>query len=162
MRRVIAAAAIFAAIGGVAEAAPAKIEVKIGPALQKEATRNYGEAEVARLAQALRIEVARQLDLTGVLEGAVIELTLVDARPNRPTMKQLRDTPGLSFKTHGVGGARIEGRTIAVDGAITPIAYQWYETDVRDTAFRSTWGDANTAIYRLAGRLSRGEPLSPR
>ncbi|HEX5380344.1 MAG TPA: hypothetical protein VFW47_17330, partial [Phenylobacterium sp.] len=120
-------------------AAPPEVQVKIGPKLHDQAVRELGLREVDGLAADLRRQVERELGRTGVLEGARLELTLVDAKPNRPTFKQLGDKPGLSYESFGVGGATIEGRAIAVDGSVTPIRYRWYETDIRNAPYRMTW-----------------------
>jgi hypothetical protein len=138
-------------------ASPAQVQVVIGPKLQLEAERTLGKGDVDRLARDLERQVARELERTGVLSGARLELTLVDAKPTRPTFKQLGDKPGLSTRSFGLGGASIEGRAIAVDGAITPIAYKWYETDIRFAPYGVTWSDANTAFGKFAHRLARGE-----
>lgn len=145
-----------------ANAAPAEVQVQIGPKLQKAAADSLGVKEVDRLAADLKRQVERELARTGVLDGARIELTLVDARPNRPTFKQLGDRPGLSYESYGVGGARIEGRAVAVDGAITPIRYEWYESDIRYAPYRVTWSDADTAFGQFARRLARGDAYARR
>ncbi|WP_304176950.1 hypothetical protein [Phenylobacterium aquaticum] len=160
--RLLLITAIAAASASTALAAPAAIQVRISPALQVEATKTYGPREVQWLADDLKRLVGQRLDATGVLDGAQVELTLVDAKPNRPTMQQMRDKPGLSYLSHGVGGARIEGKATSVDGTVTPISYQWYETDIRNSWYQSTWGDAETAFQRLASRLARGETFASR
>lgn len=145
-----------------ADAAPAEVQVQIGPKLQKAATESLGVNEVDRLAADLKRRVERELARTGVLEGARIELTLVDATPNRPTFKQLGDRPGLSYESYSLGGARIEGRAVAVDGAITPIRYEWYESDIRYAPYRVTWSDADAAFGQFARRLARGDAYARR
>jgi hypothetical protein len=83
-------------------------------------------------------------------------------RPNRPTFKQLGDVPGLSMQSFGVGGAAIEGRIIAADGTETPIAYRWYETDIREIRAHWVWTDAETTFDRFARRLAKGQELARR
>ena len=87
---------------------------------------------------------------------------LVDAKPSRPTFKQLGDTPGLSFQSFSLGGARIEGRMIRADGTETPLSYSWYETDLFQAPYESTWGDAHWSFDRFARRLGKGEVLAQR
>jgi hypothetical protein len=158
---IIAACAAFGIAGSALAQAPA-VSVVIGPELQKKAEKTYGVKEVERLAAGLQREVERELDRTGVLVGGRVELTLVDARPNRPTMKQLGDTPGLSYRSFSVGGAALEGRAIALDGQVTPLRYNWYETDIREAWYQSTWADAERAFDRFARRLSRGTAYAQR
>jgi hypothetical protein len=74
-----------------AVAAPASVTVTVGPELQKKAVETYGVRDVDHLATELRTDVERELTRTGAFGGARIELVLVDAKPNRPTFKQLLD-----------------------------------------------------------------------
>lgn len=135
----------------------ASVDVTLSPELRKKAVEEYGVRDVERLAGDLRNEVAREMEKTGVLAGGRLELVLVDAQPNRPTFKQLGDRPGLSLHSFGVGGATIEGRAISIDGEVTPVAYKWYETDIRQAQYTTTWSDAQHAVQRFAARLGRGD-----
>lgn len=142
---------------------PGSVTVTIGAELQEKAVKTYGVRDVQRLAVELQRDVERELARTGGLgEGARVELTLVDAKPNRPTFKQLSATPGLSFQSFGVGGATIEGRIVAADGAVTPVGYSWYESDIRQAAHHGTWTDAEWTIDRFASRLVRGQAVAQR
>lgn len=162
----IAAAAITLAGAPAAQAysdpAGPEVTVVIGPELQKQAEETYGVRDVRELAAELQRDVQRELARTGVLEGGRVELVLVDAVPNRPTFKQLSDKPGLSFMSFGVGGAKIEGKLIAADGSVTPVTYRWYESDIRNAPYSTTWSDANWTIDRFARRVGRGEVLASR
>lgn len=166
MRALLLAAFATMALAGSAYADPlstvASVEVKLSPELQKKAADDYGVSDVTRLADELRENAQRELQRTGVLAGGRLELTLVDARPNRPTFKQLGDKPGLSFESFGVGGAQIEGKAISVEGDVTPVRFQWYETDIRQARNASTWADANYAIDRFAYQLGRGKVYARR
>lgn len=159
---------VFAAVGmaGSALAQPpvdtSNVQVVLSPELQKKATEEYGLKDVQRLADDLRKDAARELDRSGVLVGGRLELTLVDVKPNRPTFKQLGDKPGLSIESFGVGGASIEGRAVSMDGTVTPVRYQWYETDIRQSRYSSTWSDAQYAIDRFASGLTRGNVYARR
>jgi hypothetical protein len=156
----LAAAALFAGASA-AHAAPPVVTVTIGPELQ-EKTDTYGAREVAYLGEKLRASVERSLGRTGALEDARVELVLLDAKPNRPTFEQLRDTPGLSMQSFGVGGAEIGGRIVAADGAVQPIAYRWYESDIRQAVGLTTWSDAISAFHRVAAQLAKGRELARR
>jgi hypothetical protein len=156
----LAAAALFAGASA-AHAAPPVVTVTIGPELQ-EKTDTYGAREVAYLGEKLRASVERSLGRTGALEDARVELVLLDAKPNRPTFEQLRDTPGLSMQSFGVGGAEIGGRIVTADGAVQPIAYRWYESDIRQAVGLTTWSDAISAFHRVAAQLAKGRELARR
>jgi hypothetical protein len=162
--RILAIAAAVAALsaGSAAMAAPAQVRVAIGPELQAKAEKTYGVRDVRELADELQRDVERRLARSGAYDGARIELTLADAVPNRPTIKQLGDKPGLSYESFGVGGARIEGRIVAPDGRVTPVAYRYYETDIRYARHLGTWSDADWTIDRFADRLARGDAYASR
>ncbi|MDP3659707.1 hypothetical protein [Phenylobacterium sp.] len=157
--------ATLAALGVVWSApalASAEVRVAVAPDLQAKAEHKYGVRDVDRLAASLRRSVERELGRTGAYDGARLELTLVDVKPNRPTFKELGDRPGLSFQSFGLGGAQIEGRAIGPDGSVTPLSYRWYESDIRQAAHASTWSDAERTINQFAYRLGRGQVLAER
>lgn len=167
MRTLALAAAATLTLAPAAFAAPlpavSSVSVTVGPELQEKAEETYGVRDVQRLAHELQREVEQELARSGGLRGdGRLELVLVDAKPNRPTFKQLGDTPGLSYQSFGVGGATIEGRVVSADGTVTPLRYRWYETDIRQAAYGSTWSDAEWTIDRFASRLGRGEVLAQR
>ncbi|MGA0607165.1 hypothetical protein ACO2Q0_14320 [Phenylobacterium sp. VNQ135] len=157
MRLPALAAAALLASASTALAAPAAVSVTIGPELQEKAEKTYGVRDVQRLADSLRGEVERSLAKSGAHQDARIELVLTDAKPNRPTFKQLGDTPGLSMESFGVGGAAIEGRLVAADGKVTPLKYRWYESDIRQAYGDWVWSDAELSFDRFASRLARND-----
>lgn len=162
MRIIALAAAALLAGAPSAFAAPAQVSVTVGPELMTKAAKTYGVRDVQRLAAELRSEVEDAVARSGRHEDARIELVLVDAKPNRPTFKQLSDTPGLSYESFGVGGAAITGRIVAADGSETPVDYRWYETDIRQAYGYWTWTDAERTFDRFAHRVARGGQLARR
>ena len=120
MRALLLAAAIVTGAVGAAAAATlppvSDVSVTIGPELQAKADK-YGQRELDLLSSELKRDVTRALERAGSAGpgGARLELVLADAKPNRPTYKQLSDHPGLSIESFGVGGARIEGRMVYPD-----------------------------------------------
>jgi hypothetical protein len=137
-------------------AAPAvsTVRVSIGPALAAKVD-EIGDRDLDILTAQLRRSVERRLPPGP--GGGVLTLVIDDARPNRPTPQQLMATQGLSMQSFGIGGARISGDYLDAAGNRTPIAYSWYETDIRWAPYGSTWHDAETAFDRLAGRLARDQ-----
>jgi len=162
MRLLALSAAALLASASVALAAPASVTVGVGPELQKKFDKTYGVREARLLTADLQASVEKSLAKRGVLDGARIELTLTDVKPNRPTFKQMADTPGLSMESFGIGGASIEGRVVAADGAESPVSYRWYETDIRNSRANWIWSDAEWAFDRFARRLARGEEVARR
>ena len=162
MRSLAMAAIALLGSATAALAAPASVSVSIGPELQARAVKTLGVREVNDLAAELRTTVERQVAKNPAYDGARIELVLADAQPNRPTFKQLGDTPGLSYQSFGVGGAEIRGVSIAASGAVTPIDYKYYESDIRWARWSSTWADAENTFQRFASDLRRGERVAAR
>ncbi|MCU0881478.1 MAG: hypothetical protein MUF14_02290 [Hyphomonadaceae bacterium] len=166
MRAMIVTAAIAGCVGGAALAV-----------MPGAASAQGGEATTAQLAPALSVTYSADLlerfeDTYGVREkvtleaeisrrvgpllarGYQVDVELLDVRPNRPTFKELGDRPGLSFQSFGLGGASLRATVRSPDGRVAePVSYSWYEHDIVQSAYQSTWGDANTAIDRFARQL---------
>lgn len=164
MRRILAlsAAALIASASTSALAAPASVSVTVGPKLEKTFAKTYGDREAKLLTADLQKSVETALAKSGAHDGARIELVLTDVKPNRPTFKQMADTPGLSMQSFGVGGAAIEGRIVSAGGAETPVKYSWYETDIRQSYANWVWHDAEWTFDRFARRLAKGEEVASR
>jgi len=144
------------AIAGAAQAQPAEISVSIGPDLQQKAE-DLGEREVRREADVLAETVRRALARAGALEGARVELVLVDIKPNHPTFEQMASRPGLDGqRSVSIGGATIAGEVITADGQRLPVRYDWYSTTLADVHGFTTWQDAERAFDRLAANLVAG------
>ncbi len=157
----LAAAALLISAGG-ALATPASVSVTVGPELQLKGEKTLGMRDVNDLAKSLQSDVEKRLAKTGAYDGARIELILVDAQPNRPTFKQLGDKPGLSMRSISIGGARIEGRAVAADGAVTPLSYDYYSPDLYWVRGETTWSDAEQTFQQFAAQLSRGKAVASR
>lgn len=162
MRLALLSAAALLASATAALAAPATVTVDVAPDLQKKFEKNYGVREADLLTADLQASVEKTLARSGAHDGARIELTLTDVKPNRPTFKQLGDTPGLSMQSFGVGGAAISGKIVAADGTETPVSYRWYETDIRQASFNWIWSDAEWTFDRFARRLARDREVAQR
>ena len=135
-----------------AEPVVAEVKVSIGPELAKKADA-LGSRDLEGLSTDLRRAVERKLRLRP--GGGSLNLVIEDAKPNRPTPQQLSKTPGLSMESFSLGGARIGGDYVDPTGARTPIAFSWYESDIRWARYGGTWHDAQTAFDRLADRLAK-------
>ncbi len=162
MRLIAISAVAVLASAGAATAAPASVTVTIGPELQQKATQSLGQRDVDMLAADLKKAVERRLAKSGAYDGSQIVLELADVQPNRPTFKQMSDTPGLSYRSFGTGGARIEGHAIAANGVMTPLSYSYYEPDIRYARLGGTWADAYWTIDRFAYDLAHGKSLASR
>ena len=154
----LAAVLAFSAAPALAE--PALISVSLSPDLQEKAG-ELGPREVQQQADRLAELVGRALARDGDLDGARIELVLTDLRPNRPTFQQLADRPGLDgIRSYSIGGAAIEGQVTMADGAVVPVRYDWYSSDISDVRGFNTWQDADRAYQRLAVNLAAGRYIT--
>ncbi|MFN3817162.1 hypothetical protein [Brevundimonas sp.] len=153
----LAAAGVAAALAGAAAAQPADVTVTIGDRLDREASRELGQAEVAEQARALAARLERELASNPAYAGARITLVLTDVAPNRPTRQQLSNTPGLDYiRSFSIGGAAIEGQVVTADGQVRPVRYDWYSSNIRDARYQSTWQDADRAFMRFSRQLADG------
>ena len=142
----------------------ADVHVTIGAALQDMAD-DYGQRDLDRLAVDLRDSVTSALSRDGgglSPAGGTLDLVIESATPNRPTMKQMNDKPGLSYESFGLGGAKISGVLTTADGRQVPIRYNWYETDIRWSVGASTWMDAENTFDRFARHLAKGDLVAER
>jgi hypothetical protein len=153
----LAAALAFAAA---AHADPATVRVTLGPDVQHKAD-DLGAREVQQQADRLAQVVERELARRDALDGARIELVLTDLKPNRPTMEQVSDRPGLDpIRSLSIGGAAIEGQITTASGEVLPVRYDWYTTTLSDARGYTTWQDAERAYQRLASNLAAGRYVS--
>jgi hypothetical protein len=161
MRAAVICAVLLSGLALPALAAPAVSEVRvtIGADLAARAE-EIGQRDLDILAAELRRTVERRLAPRP--GGGTLDLVIDDARPNRPTAGQLSATPGLSLESFGTGGARISGEYVDPAGQRTPIAFGWYENDIRWARYGSTWHDAENAFDRLAKRLANDQFVDKR
>lgn len=153
---VLSVMAVGFALPALAAPQVSSVRVSIGPDLAKQ-TQTLDAREFDYLTRELKRSVEKRLNRSGALDpaGGELDLIIEDARPNRPTLREMAAKPGLSYQSFGVGGARISGEYRAPTGARTPVNYSWYETDIRWAQYGSTWSDADEAFDRLAESLAK-------
>ncbi len=156
----IAPLALAAILAAPALAQAPQVTVTVGGDLTEEVD-DIGTRDVDHQIERLRTVVERRLARSGALEGAQINLVLTDLRPNRPTLQQVSDKPGLSMTDSiSIGGAAIEGEVITADGQRLPVRYERFSTSIAEVRGYSTWQDADRAYYRLASNLASGRLVS--
>lgn len=149
-------AAVLAVAATPAMADPASINVTIGPEVLDSAD-ELGQRDIQEQASRLADVVRQTLARRGALDGAEINLTLTDLKPNRPTFQQMADRPGLDpIRSISIGGATISGHVTTADGLIHPVRYDWYSTNIGEVIGFGTWQDADRAYRRLAVNLADG------
>jgi len=132
--------------------------VSFSPNFQEELEDEYGVEEGQYLNETLTRFVAEALERRGArADGARIELTIVDARPNRPTRKQQFDQPSIDFlRSVSVGGAELHAVIRDGSGAvIDEVDHRYYASDLRQAAMSAdVWGDARRAMRRFAVKVA--------
>ncbi|WP_313003354.1 hypothetical protein [Brevundimonas sp.] len=158
MRRYAFFAPLVAALalaGGVA-AQPSAVVVTISPDFAKTA-QELGQRDVQQQIDDLTRTVERVLTERHALSGARIELVITDLKPNRPTMQQISDKPGLDpMRSVSIGGAAIEGTITTASGDTQAVKYDYYSSSLADVRGFGTWQDARTAFDRLSRNLAEG------
>lgn len=131
------------------------VEAKVSPEFQTKLEEDYGVREAKVLTDTLISKVQAAFTRQGV-RAERVEVTIHDAKPNRPTMQQLSDTPGLDpMRSISIGGARVTGTAYDANGtAIGTLEYDWYETDLSNVIAATTWSDARWSFDRFARRFA--------
>ena len=148
----------ISALAGLLMASPAlalTVEARVSTEFQKKLTDDIGVRESKILTDMLTKKVTTIFEQKGVNADRVV-VTIEDAKPNRPTMEQVSDKPGLDpIRSISIGGARVTG--IAYDAAgkeIGTIDYNWYETSLQNVVAATTWSDARSSFDRFARRFA--------
>ena len=155
MRIAALAASAFAAVLMASPALALTVETKMSTAFQEKLDDDIGAREARVLSDALTRKITNVFAEQGV-QAEKIVVTIEDARPNRPTMEQVSQKPGLdSMRSISLGGAKLSG--IAYDAAGNEIGrfdYRWYETDLSNVVAGTTWSDARSTFDKFARRFA--------
>lgn len=144
------------ALASAVSAQPSAVVVTVSPDFAKTAE-ELGQRDVQQQIDDLTATVTRVLTQRDALDGARVELTITDLKPNRPTMEQISNKPGLDpIRSISIGGAAIEGTVTTASGQVQPVKYDYYSSTLADVRGYSTWQDARTAYDRLARNLAEG------
>ena len=150
---------IFAAIGALAilpTAAATEVAVTYSDDFAEELADNYGEREGETLTEEIIEDLDRAFSKAGV-EPARVDVLIVNAKPNRPTLEQLSDRPGLdAFRSISLGGMKLVGPAYDTEGnVIASQEYGWFENNLRDVVGSGVWTDANRASRRFATKMAK-------
>ncbi len=131
------------------------VSVSVSPEVQKKLDKKYGQKEFTYLSADLQRSIERHAGVSP--DGDRLEVTITDLRPNHPTFKELGDRPGLSSQSVSIGGAKLEGVRISSDGRRTPVTYERYDHDIRDSYLYgiTPWSTAQGAFNGFARKLAR-------
>lgn len=149
---------IFAAIGALAilpTATATEVAVTFSDDFAEELADNYGEREGERLQEDIIEDLDQAFTKAGV-SPARVDVTIVDAKPNRPTYEQLTGRPGLdAIRSISIGGMELVGTAYDAEGNVVATQeHEWFESDIRLVFGSGVWGDANRASRRFANRLA--------
>ena len=120
----------------------------------------YGDKDLDLLKKRLQSKIEKRFSKKGIAisenASTILRVTLADAKPNRPTFEQQSRDVSLSFQSIALGGAEIESELVTRDGrSLGNINYRWYENDIREASFGSTWSDTYRAFDRYASRAAK-------
>jgi len=129
-------------------------EIAYGPELVEHAD-DFGERELDRLAGYLRSSLERELaDHLGT-GGYVLNTTILDARPNRPTLEQMSGANGLHHSSRSIGGAEVEAELVSANGeTVETYSYGWSSVSLQDVVGYGQWTDARRTFSRFANQVA--------
>jgi hypothetical protein len=144
-----------------AAAAVTLAPVSFSPQFEEALQEDLGAREGNVLREDVEGAVTRALAERGVQVGGgggTIEIVIVDADPNRPTMEQLADQPGLdSIRSISIGGAELHAVLRGANGeVVTEVDHRGYDHTIEDASMRgsTTWSRARQAIRRFANDVA--------
>jgi hypothetical protein len=161
IRYLLAGAAVLAfAAPAWAQSTPVSFSSEFQTALEEE----YGVREGEVLRSAVTDAITRELARRGVSSNDVsIDVTIVDAEPNRPTMQQLIDQPSLDFASISIGGAELRATVRGANGAATEVTHRRYNHSLADlSGAATTWTEARRAIRQFAVKVADAYVATPR
>ena len=128
-----------------------------------------GEAELARLAGYLRDDLQAALVQSRwhgtAARATVLNITILDVTPNRPTISQIEAMDNVHYTTHAAGGADLSAVLVDADGRIVAsYDFSWYNPEPGDGSEAGIWTDTRAAFARFSHQLanSLGEAPMPR
>ncbi|MEZ5972065.1 MAG: hypothetical protein R3C31_09690 [Hyphomonadaceae bacterium] len=161
IRLLLASAAVFAfAAPAWAQSTP----VSFSPEFQNSLEETYGVREGEILRTAVSDAISRELTRRGVsADSASIEVTIVNAEPNRPTMQQMFDRPSLDMRSISVGGAELRATVHGANGATTEVTHRRFNHSLEDIlGAATTWSEARHAIRQFAVKVADAYIATPR
>lgn len=152
IRHLLAGAALLTfAAPAWAQSTPVSFSPEFQTALEEE----YGVREGEVLRAAVADAISREFERRGVTNAASIDVTIVSAEPNRPTMQQLFDRPSLDFQSISIGGAELRATVRSANGATTEVAHRRYNHSLADlTGPAATWTEARRSIRQFAVKVA--------
>lgn len=154
---------VFVALAPAALAAPVTLApISFSPEFQEALDEDLGvrEGDILREAVTERVSAALVSHGANVGQGAgfTLEISIIDADPNRPTMEQMADRPGLDMlRSLSIGGAELRGVLRNAQGeVVSEITHRRYNYSLEDVAMSAptTWSEAYRAIRQFANKVA--------
>jgi hypothetical protein len=161
--RLIPAVAVIAvlAFASTAAAQVALAPVSFSPEFQDSLNDDLGVREGDELRETVVNAVGRALARKGATvsgnASVTIEISIIDADPNRPTMEQIRAEPGLDFgRSYSIGGAELRAVLRGSDGSVlTEVTHRRYNHSIDELLGPpATWSEARRAINQFATKVA--------
>lgn len=146
-----------AAAAGPVTLAPISYSPEFQELLDEELGAREGEYLRESIAEAVSRELVERGATLGTGAPLTVEISIVDADPNRPTFQQLRDQPGLdAFRSVSVGGAELRAVLRGADGAVvSEITHRRYNHSLADIGYSAaTWSEARVSIRQFANKVA--------
>jgi hypothetical protein len=135
--------------------------ISFSPEFETELREELGMREGDYLRSDVETAVRRALARRGVdvsSAAGTIEIVIVDADPNRPTMQQLADEPGLDYmRSVSLGGAELRAVLRGANGEVlAEVDHRGYNHSISDFSGMApnTWSEARRAIRRFANKVA--------
>ncbi len=162
--RMLTVAAALAALAFAQSASAAIVTVapvSFSPEFQTALDEDLGAREGGYLQRRVEAVVSRALERAGAQIGPggqlSVEIAIIDADPNRPTMQQAVERPGLdTIRSFSVGGAELHAVIRGAGGqALAEVSHRYYSPSL-DYVFTPAdqWSDANRAINTFARKVA--------
>lgn len=121
----------------------------------------YGDKEITYLLEEMEEELRDDFEKYGITLSdtapTVLQVTIEEVKPNRPTFNQLAKDSSLSFRSISIGGAEITANLSAVSGeSLGQAEYEYFSSfNDRATVGFGVWTDTNRAFSRFSKKLSK-------
>ncbi|MDG2044381.1 MAG: hypothetical protein P8J78_07205 [Maricaulis sp.] len=124
-----------------------------------------GRSELARLSSYLREDLERALMQSSWLgisaDETHLNVVILDATPNRPTMNQVNQSGGTHNREAVTGGASLSATLVRGGEEIANFTYSWQNDALDQNASYGIWTDARTTFDRFANSIADGLGTAP-
>lgn len=120
---------------------------------------SLGQQELRRLASYLRENLDEALTRSNwhgmSTQENVLNVTIVDAAPNRPTLHQINNLEGAHYSDQFPGGASLTATLVDGDGmVIATFSYAWFNDALDEDASYGIWTDTRLTFDRFANSVA--------